>query len=115
MTAIQKRQYLERKERHRLLSWQTRTLAQYVATTVDHDSSKGPNPVMEAANDIVLDPIELKELQALRELETIKAPKAQTALGSYERMAGAFVQGFRQNDAYADGEIQVREVPEDEW
>lgn len=60
------RQYLKRKENRRLISWQTRTLAQYIAVTVEYDSSKGPNPVLEAAGQISLDSLETKELEFLK-------------------------------------------------
>jgi len=64
-----------------LLSWQTRTLAQFIAATA---MSEDNSPLVEAAAEIDLDPEEEQE-----------APKvSEPAVGSYERFMG-MMQGAR--------------------
>lgn len=81
-TAIAQRQYLADKSHRRLMSWQTRTIAQFIAATVKVEKGKD-SPIMDAANKISLDAKEAQEL--------LNAPvEIENKPGSYERLVRGF-------------------------
>lgn len=67
------------------MAWQTRTVCQFIAATVRVDKGK-QNPLMEAANKIVLDTQESTELEALSSKPQVK----ENPVGSYERLMSGF-------------------------
>jgi hypothetical protein len=71
-----------------LISWQTRTIAQFVAATVPVEKGK-KNGLLDSADKIALDDIERKERD--REQEALASAPAENAPGSYE----ALLTGFR--------------------
>ncbi len=75
--------YIENKRQKRFLSWQTRTVCQYIACTVRIEKGK-QNPLLEAASKIFLDKLESQEL----ELAQKQAPAKENTVGSYERLMG---------------------------
>lgn len=70
------------------MSWQTRTVCQFIAATIRTDKGK-QNPAMEAAGKIVLDDLEKQELEAMQSRSEPAKP-AENAIGSYEKLMAGF-------------------------
>lgn len=83
MAAITQRRYLEEKRQRRLLSWQTRTLAMYIAATIEVEKDK-ENPVFESAEKIALDDLEVKEMEA--QARIVANTPIENQPGSYEQL-----------------------------
>lgn len=71
----------------RLISWQTRTLAQFISATIEVPKGK-ENPAMQAANQVSLDSMEAAELAKPR-----AEPPKENKIGSFERLTGGFGSG----------------------
>lgn len=94
--AIRRRQYLEEREKKSQISWQTRTLAQFIAA--GYQVGEGDeNPGLTMANQISIDHIEKAQLE---ELETSgpgfegRGPAVEKSddgieVGSFERFLGS--------------------------
>jgi hypothetical protein len=77
--AIIKRQTAEHFRQRRLLNWQTKTLATYVAATAMTDG-KG-NPLLDAASGLDIDGLDFSEIK--------KAIPKENKAGSFEKLVGA--------------------------
>lgn len=95
--AIRRRRYLEDRERKSLLSWQTRTLAGFIAGGYQIEEGK-ENPGLELVKKIAIDHIEETQLEELAESgegfegrgPAIEAGSDGIAVGSFENFLGAF-------------------------
>lgn len=74
--ACAQRQYLSDRYQRQLLTWQTRTIAQFIAATVRVESAGDKSPLMEAALEVSLDPTSGKSAKekAVSTTTTLRAP-----------------------------------------
>lgn len=85
VAGIDERLYYDQKQKRRLISWQARQLAQFIAATIPVE---GENTALAVAAKLVLDEDELLELEAA-EREPTNAIENDD--GSYEKL----MRGFR--------------------
>lgn len=82
--AIRKRQYADDRRERTMVSWQTRTLAMFVAGGYMTDG-KHENPGIKAAGRIAIDEIEKLQIEELEENPPVKENEA----GTFERFMGS--------------------------
>lgn len=78
---------MEDKKNRRLVSWQTRTLAQIIAATIPLEKGQ-ENPVAEQATKISIDAMEADELK--QALEQHLAAPVENRAGSFEKLVTGF-------------------------
>lgn len=88
VAVIGQRKYLEQKTQRRLISWQTRILAQFIAATIEVEEGK-ENSALAAAGKIVLDDLEAEEMQAMEKMTEVRKPVLENEPGSYEKFMGS--------------------------
>lgn len=98
VSAINRRNFLARREQISLLSWQTRQLASFIAAGYMVDGKKG-NPALDAANVLAFDEIEEAQIEESvkrnADKPKVKGSVDDPAVGSFERFMGTMGNPFR--------------------